>query len=132
VTTYLLDANVLIALTAHEHVHHGRVNRWAATVDDFAVCPVVEGALVRFSIRLGAAPAIAQETLRALRRRPGFAFWADERSYADVDLAHVRGHQQVTDAYLASLAGARPGTRVATIDAGFAQAMPMQTFLVPD
>jgi len=45
VTTYLLDANVLIALTAHEHVHHERVSHWAAGVRHFALCPIVEGAL---------------------------------------------------------------------------------------
>jgi toxin-antitoxin system PIN domain toxin len=132
VTTHLLDANVLIALSTHEHVHHVRVNRWAATIEAFAVCPTVEGALVRFAVRLGASPATAQETLRALRRRPGFVFWPDDQSYVDVDIGHVRGHGQVTDAYLATLAGRRTGAVVATLDAGFAQAVPTLTFLVPD
>ena len=49
----LLDANVLIALTVQEHEHHERSAVWAATVDRFAVCPIVEGALVRFLVRLG-------------------------------------------------------------------------------
>ncbi|MBX3029300.1 MAG: PIN domain-containing protein [Chloroflexi bacterium] len=130
-TTYLPDANVLIALSAHEHVHHVPVDRWASTVDSFAVCPTVEGALVRFSVRLGASVEMVQETLRALHSRPGFEFWPDDRSYLDVDLAHVRGHRQVTDAYLASLAGLRPDARVATIDEGFAQALPSLASLVP-
>ena len=51
--TYLLDANVLIALTVAEHEHHERASTWAATVNRFAVCPIVEGALVRFLVRTG-------------------------------------------------------------------------------
>lgn len=56
-TTYLLDASVLIALTAREHVHHERVSRWAVEVERFALCSVVEGALIRFALRLGASVA---------------------------------------------------------------------------
>ncbi|HEY5858440.1 MAG TPA: PIN domain-containing protein [Aldersonia sp.] len=51
--TYLLDANVLIALTVAEHEHHERASAWAATISRFAVCPIVEGALVRFLVRTG-------------------------------------------------------------------------------
>jgi len=114
VTTYLLDANVLIALTAREHVHHERVSRWAAGVRHFALCPVVEGALIRFAVRLGASPTAALQSLRLVRERSGYEFWPDSLSYADVDLHHVRGHRQVTDAYLASLVGSRPDARLAT------------------
>ncbi len=52
-TTYLLDADVLIALTVAEHEHHARTSAWAAGIDRFALCPVVEGALVRFLVRIG-------------------------------------------------------------------------------
>ena len=130
-STYLLDANVLIALTAREHVHHERVSRWAAGVRHFAVCPIVEGALIRFAVRLGVSPAEAQQSLRLVRERSGYEFWPDSLSYADADLRPVRGHRQVTDAYLASLAGSRPGTMLATLDEGLAQAWPELTLLVP-
>jgi len=43
-TTYLLDANVLIAAVAAEHEHHNRVTRWLSEVRQIAVCPVVESA----------------------------------------------------------------------------------------
>jgi len=33
VTTHLLDANVLIALTVGEHEHHVRASSWAAGID---------------------------------------------------------------------------------------------------
>lgn len=130
-TTFLLDANVLIALTAREHVHHDRVSHWAADVQKFALCPLVEGALIRFAVRLGASAAEAVHTLRLVRERSGYEFWPDSLSYADVSLAHVRGHRQVTDAYLASLAGSRPKAMLATLDEGLAQARPELTLLIP-
>lgn len=130
-TTYLLDANVLIALTVVEHEHHERASTWAAGVDRFAVCPVVEGALVRFLVRLGESVRAATAVLRAIRTRPGCEFWPDSLSYLDVRLDHVRGHRQVTDTYLAGLAACRAEARLATLDDGLAQELPDHTFLVP-
>ncbi|WP_219069961.1 PIN domain-containing protein [Candidatus Mycobacterium methanotrophicum] len=52
-TTYLLDASVLIALTVAEHEHHERATRWAAGIEYFAICPIVQGALLRFLLRMG-------------------------------------------------------------------------------
>ena len=128
---YLLDANVLIALTIEEHEHHDRVRSWIATVEQVALCPVVEGALVRFLVRIGESVQAATEVLRLWHAHPRCEFWADSVSYAEADLAHVRGHRQVTDAYLASLAAARDGSRVATLDQGLAQAKPDLVLLVP-
>lgn len=128
---YLLDANVLIALTVAEHEHHRRATAWLATVDGFAVCPVVEGALVRFLARLGERPAVAVEILRAVGTHPRGQFWPDSLSYADVELAHVRGHRKVTDAYLAGLAVANGG-RLATLDAALAQTLPDAVVLIDD
>jgi uncharacterized protein len=131
VTTYLLDANVLIALTVAEHEHHERASVWASGIENFAVCPVVEGALVRFLIRTGETPSVATALLRALHALPGCEFWPDSVSYADADLDHVRGHRQVTDAYLASLAAGRRGSLLATFDGGLARELPELTTLVP-
>lgn len=121
---YLLDANVLIALTIAEHEHHRRVATWAASIDRVAVCPVVEGALVRFMVRMGERPAVATEVLRRVREHPRCEFWPDGLSYVEVDLDHVRGHRQVTDAYLASLAASRDGFFLATLDHGLAHDRP--------
>lgn len=129
-TTFLLDANVLIALTAREHIHHERVTRWAGTIEHFALCPIVEGALIRFAVRLGASVAEAGESLRLVRERPGYEFWPDSLSYVDANLDHVRGHRQVTDAYLASLAD-RPDAKLATLDEALTRAQPELTLLVP-
>lgn len=130
-TTYLLDANVLIALTVADHEHHARASDWASRISDFAVCPVVEGALARFLIRIGESPRVAQELLRAVHALPGCEFWQDSVSYADADLGHVHGHRQVADAYLVSLAAQRGDAAVATLDEGLAEALPERTLLLP-
>jgi toxin-antitoxin system PIN domain toxin len=132
VTTYLLDANVLIALTVAEHEHHARASAWASGIGRFAICPVVEGALVRFLVRIGESAGVAQQVLRAIHAVPGCEFWPDSLPYAEAALDHVRGHRQITDAYLVSLAAERGAdTAVATLDEGLAQSQPGRTFLVP-
>jgi toxin-antitoxin system PIN domain toxin len=130
VTTFLLDASVLIALTVAEHEHHAKASAWASTIDRFAVCPVVEGALVRFLVRVGESAQAARQLLQAVHSVPGCEFWADSVSYADTDLGRVRGHRQVTDAYLLSLAGSRAAALLATLDVGLAQEWPEHTELI--
>jgi predicted nucleic acid-binding protein len=131
VTTYLLDANVLIALTVVEHEHHLRATTWAAGIDRFALCPVVEGALIRFLMRAGESVSTATQLLGAIHAMPSCEFWPAGLSYADADLRHVRGHRQVTDAYLVSLAAGRPEARLATLDEGLRQERPDVALLVP-
>jgi uncharacterized protein len=128
--TYLLDTNVLIALTVQEHEHHERSTAWASSVDRVAVCPIVEGGLVRFLLRLGESPTTAVEVIRRIRGLPSCSFWADSISYADVDLGHVLGHRQVTDAYLVGLARAH-GEVLATLDEALATSLPDHCLLLP-
>lgn len=127
---HLLDANVLIALTVAEHEQHERAAAWAEDIERFAVCPIVEGALVRFLIRIHEHPMTAVAVLRALHAMQRCDFWGDSISYAEVALTHVQGHRQVTDAYLAGLAGARGGL-LATFDEALANTLPDQVRLVP-
>ena len=129
-TSFLLDADVLIALSVAEHEHHERATAWAAGITSFALCPVVEGALVRFLVRVGESVAVAVRLLEAIHSMPGFEFWPDGLSYVHADLQHVRGHRQVTDAYLVSLA-AGLGARLATLDEGLQRERPDLTLLVP-
>ena len=82
-TAYLLDANVLIALTVAEHEHHARASHWMAGIDRFALCPVVEGALVRFLVRIGERASVATTLLRHVHALRGCEFWPDGLSYAD-------------------------------------------------
>ena len=130
-TTYLLDANVLIALTVADHEHHARASAWASGIETFAVCPVVEAALVRFFIRVGESAGVAQQVLRAVHALPGCEFWPDSLPYADAALDHVRGHRQVTDAYLVSLGARRADAAVATLDEGLVPSQPGRSVLVP-
>jgi uncharacterized protein len=129
-STFLLDANAVIALVIAEHEHHDRISRWAAGVGTLALCPITEGALVRYLVRSGETAATATQLVRALRDSPKTDFWADSISYAEASLDHVVGHRQVTDAYLASLAASH-AEQLATLDEGLAGSLPRSVFLIP-
>lgn len=129
--TVLIDANVLVALLVSDHVHHDAAEAWLAGTDEpFATCPITEGALVRLLVREGRSAADAQSVVVAISKSDRHEFWPDVVSYADVSLAGVIGHRQVTDAYLAGLARARKA-RLATFDQGLAALHPDVTDLVP-
>lgn len=129
-STCLLDANVLIATVFADHEHHERASTWLAGVNRFATCPLVEGALARFSLRIGESGATTTALLRAVRANPRGEFWADTLSYSEIDLTSLRGHRQVTDTYLAMLAASR-GSLLATLDEGLAIRHADWTFLIP-
>ncbi|MBI4903876.1 MAG: VapC toxin family PIN domain ribonuclease [Acidobacteria bacterium] len=123
---FLLDSNVLIALTVFAHVHEQRVDAWMKSAHPTcAVCPITEGALVRCFVKLGghSGAATAKDTLRRLMARGDFLFWPDDLSYVDLPTRGLTGHKQVTDFYLVSLARAR-GAKLATMDAGIASLFP--------
>lgn len=118
--TALLDANALIAVIVAEHVHHDAADAWLAGLDEpFATCPITQGSLVRLLIRDGEKAEQAISVVREITANPRHEFWPDDLGYADVSMAGVMGHRQVTDAYLAGLARARAG-RLATFDNGLA------------
>ena len=121
-TAHLLDANVLIALFDADHVHRPAVRDWfVALKGEFATCPIVEGALTRWIVRIEGrdGSAFAVRELRKLAADVRHRFWPDDLAYADVDWTGVLGHGQVTDAYLAALAR-KHGGRLATLDRGLA------------
>jgi predicted nucleic acid-binding protein len=98
---YLLDANALIALTHTDHVNHEAASRWVYNKKT-CICPIVEGALVRFLIRVGESGNTASALLELLRSR---CEWIpDDVSYGSIDLSETLGHRQVTDTYLLELA----------------------------
>lgn len=128
--THLLDANALIALTLTDHEHHERAASWAAGVDHMALCPVVEGSLIRFLVSLGQSQLTAKALLDGLYASPRCEFWPDALSYRHAELGHVVGHRQVTDAYLAALAASN-NALLATFDQALAQAVPQRVMLIP-
>jgi predicted nucleic acid-binding protein len=129
-STYLLDASVVIALQVEDHEFNERCSRWARDAARLALCPVVEGALVRTLIRTGQSHGSARGLLRAMYRSGRYEFWPDATSYADVDLAGVYGHRQVTDAYLISLVRAHTESKLATLDQALARLYPDDARLI--
>ncbi len=129
--TVLLDANVLVALSVDDHVHHVAATAWRDGLrEPYATCPVVQGALVRFALREGASTDEARRLLADLDADPHHEFWPDDLPYSAVQMSGVVGHRQVTDAYLAQLARAR-GARLATLDRGLAALHTDAAVLVP-
>lgn len=126
----LLDSGVLIALCLPDHEHHGYALRWFAGHPSFAVCPITEGALVRYLVRSSSEGiGTVRPTLAILKTYAGYAFWPDDLSYESIFLDRIRGHKQVTDAYLVSLASARQ-SRLVTFDKALAAVHP-EAILIP-
>lgn len=129
--TVLLDSSLLIALVIEDHLQREPARRWfAAAADAWATCPITQGAVVRTLVRVGMTGPPAAGILSALVHDPRHEFWPDDLGYSAVDLRRVRGHRQVTDAYLAGLAR-HHGGRLATFDRGLALAQPDVVDLVP-
>lgn len=116
--THLLDANVLVALCAADHVHHDLTAAWfARTREPFATSPITQGSALRFLLREGLDATGALEVLGSVTGHQRHEFWPDEAPFSADMLRGVIGHRQVTDAYLADQARHR-GERVATLDKG--------------
>lgn len=122
-TGYLLDVNVLIALSDPMHVHHESAHRWFSKNGRraWATCPITENGFVRIAShpnypnRPGDAAAVLV-ILRKLCRAPGHRFWPDDISLRDIlDSVAVLPHSLITDAYLLGLAVYRQG-KLATFD----------------
>lgn len=132
--TWLLDGNVLVALTIDSHVHHDRARRWFDSMGDpFATCVVTEGTLLRLHLRFAAnrTVAAAWAVLERVHAMADHEFWDDGFSYCGVPHRAVLGAGQVTDAWLAELARRRGG-RLATMDEALAMRDSDVAFLLPD
>lgn len=122
-TVYLLDVNVLLALSDPMHAHHQTTHRWFAAVGRFswATCPLTEIGFVRvashpsYRNRPGDATAVLA-ILRQFCAADGHRFWPAERSIRDlIRLGAVITHSQITDIYLLGLAVGYGG-KFATLD----------------
>lgn len=111
----LLDANVLIALVVVEHEHHEMAEGWFVDQSEVLLCPTVEGALMRYLVRLGESAMTAVEVLHRWREHVKVTFVPDDQSYTEADWSSVRGYRQFTETHLVSLAR-RHGARLATFD----------------
>jgi toxin-antitoxin system PIN domain toxin len=118
--TFLLDANVLIALLDPQHVHHDVAHEWFAAEGNvsWATCPLTENAVIRILSQPSypnatTSPAVAIDLLREFCSLEGHEFWFDSVSLLDrstVDAESLLSHGRVTDTYLLALAVSRGGT----------------------
>lgn len=121
--TYLLDVNVLLALSLSRHQYHLAATEWFDDADfEWATTPVTESAYIRLAInpQLTGTPISATQAVRALdelREAAGHRFVPDATtlSTAVIDLGRMVGTKQVTDFHLVNLA-AQNGMRLATFD----------------
>ena len=123
---FLLDVNLLVALAWHRHASHDRVHHWFTRhrANGWATCPITQCGLLRLSCNplvsgIPCTPEQAAVILRGVTAEPGHVFWPDDLPPADMPTAGLRGHRQITDAYLLALAR-HHGGRLATLDAAAA------------
>lgn len=124
---WLLDANLLIALTHSAHIHHAEAHTWFAAQPKrrWATCALTQLAFVRLTsnpkvVGSEVSPAEALKALTAMASQPTHEYWADAPEplqLATLQSAALVGHRQVTDAYLIGLAAERR-ERLATLDRG--------------
>lgn len=125
--TALLDLNVLTALLWPAHEHHDAAHRWfhARRSARWASCPLTQLGFVRIASN----PAFSRDALSPLDATTLLAdnlshaaheFWPDSLQLTAVLKAiesGLRGHKQVTDAYLLALSERHKGV-LATFDRG--------------
>ncbi|MBI4883133.1 MAG: PIN domain-containing protein [Actinobacteria bacterium] len=129
--TFLLDANVLIALVDPSHVHHDPASAWLQRDQaGFATCPITQGALVRYLLRQGHDQVRVGSALRRIQALPQHHFWPDDLPFSPKVIERTTGYRQVTDSYLCHLASAHSGT-VATYDRGLVALHPAVSVLMP-
>ena len=132
-TAVLLDVNVLIALLWPAHEGHQRAQSWFGqnAAAGWATCPFTQAAFVRivsnpaFS-RDAVTPKEAVNLLAANVRHKSHQFWGDEIDFVTAvwpSVGRLRGHQQVTDAYLLGLARHKKG-KLGTMDRAAAELLP--------
>jgi uncharacterized protein len=123
VSVFLLDINLLLALSDPMHVHHEAAHRWFMAVGSraWATCPLTENGFVRIAShprypnRPGDVPAVLA-ILRQFCAPAEHHFWSEDISVRDmIQPGAVITHAHVTDVYLLGLA-VHKGGKLATLD----------------
>ena len=119
---YLLDVNLLVALSWPSHVHHDAAHRWFKShqAAGWATCPMTQCGLVRISsnpaiITDAVNPSEALALLRRIVVLPHHRFVPDDLNLLDGPVDLLLGHRQVTDTYLLGLA-MKHRAKLATLD----------------
>jgi toxin-antitoxin system PIN domain toxin len=122
-TTFLLDVNLLLALSDPMHIHHEPAHRWFTEKgrQAWATCPLTENGFIRIAShpnypnRPGDVSAVLA-ILQQLCEAPGHRFWPEEISILQVlEPDAIITHIQITDVYLLGLAAHKKG-KLATLD----------------
>ena len=120
---YLLDINVLLALSDPMHLHHEPSHQWFAEKGQqaWATCPLTENGFVRIAShpkypnRPGDVPFV-NSILSQICETAGHHFWADDLSILEILKPDaIITHNQITDLYLLGLA-LHHGGKLATLD----------------
>jgi uncharacterized protein len=126
---YLLDVNVLLALSLPNHQHHGAATDWFDRGQQWATTPITEAGYLRLLINprvvgYAIAPTQAINALGTMRQMAGHAFLPDHSSLADavINVDSLAGSTQVTDYHLINLA-ATNGLIFATFDGSLSRAI---------
>lgn len=121
--TYLLDVNLLLALSDPMHVHHEVAHRWFERTGRYgwATCPITENGFVRIASHpkypnrpgdVGAVLAI----LRQFCEVDGHRFWDEGITIRELLLpGSLTTYNHITDVYLLGLA-VYHGGKLATLD----------------
>jgi toxin-antitoxin system PIN domain toxin len=121
--TWLLDVNVMLAWLWPAHEVHKAASVWMHNhrQEPWATCPITEMGFLRILTSQSFSPYAPKwvEAVALLRKHtegsPNHIFWQDSVSLPEVDHrmgGRIKGHQQITDAYLLSLAIEHKGSLV--------------------
>ena len=122
----LLDLNVLIALSDPEHKHHQKARNWFTLFGrgNWALCPLTEAGFLRVTTNpaFRPGPRTLEQAIAILQTLKGICDYCPiAESWVTLTArfaSRIRGHQQVTDAYLLGLA-IRESRVLVTFDKGF-------------
>jgi toxin-antitoxin system PIN domain toxin len=130
---YLLDVNLLVALSWPQHPFHETAQEWfsRASRHGWATCPFTQAGFVRIisnpALTAGAVtPEQAAQTLADNLGHRYHRFWPADIGYAQaLEILGVPlvGHRQVTDAYLLALAIHYQG-KLVTLDRALLSLLP--------
>lgn len=122
---YLLDVNVLMAISWPDNANHAAAQRWFAEhmKAGWATCPMTQSAFVRLSSNRSVTenalhPSAAITLLERHSQNPYHEFWNANLTFTDAVAPfreRIIGHQQIADAYLLGLA-MRKKARLVTFD----------------
>jgi len=108
---YLLDVNVLIALSQRDHEHHRVATAWFDSPGlDWGLCAFSEEGFLRVSANPKVGGLTVEESVEILTSfasHPGYRFWpiiGGWTAMAAPFSERIFGHKQITDAYLLGLA----------------------------